>query len=160
MIDRISLRKVMDTDLSQFFEQQLDPDANRMAAFTAKNPADVAAFRDHWTKILSDDSVTNRTVLSGDQVAGYVASFTDKEFGKPEVTYWIGRQYWGRGIPTIALKLFLDLVRTLPIYARVATDNLGSLRVLEKCQFAKTDRDIAFAEARGKEIEELILKLE
>jgi hypothetical protein len=41
------LREVLDSDLPIFFEQQLDPDAIHMAAFTAKDPADRKAFNAH-----------------------------------------------------------------------------------------------------------------
>lgn|SRR5487761_556738 len=161
MGDRIRLREVKDSDLSILFEQQLDLEANRMAAFSSKNPADNIAFQDHWRKIRSSNTITNRIVLFGEQVAGYVASFTDDEFGKPEVTYWIGKEYWGRGIATEALKQFLDQeVKVRPVYARVANDNLGSIKVLKKCHFEVIGTNEALAEARGKKIEELILKLE
>jgi RimJ/RimL family protein N-acetyltransferase len=160
MEDQVSLRQVVDSDLPIFFEQQLDSQANIMAAFTSKDPADEGAFRAHWAKIRSDSSITNRTVQFGGKVAGHVASFKDKEFGKPEVTYWIGKEYWGKGIATEALRQLLELVKIRPIYARVARDNLGSLSVLKKCHFEIIGSNVAFAEARGKEIEELILQLD
>ena len=59
----VQLRDVIDDDLPVFFEQQLDPDANRMVAFTVRDPADRDAFAAHWAKILDDDTVTNRTIL-------------------------------------------------------------------------------------------------
>lgn len=161
MENRITLREVEDSDLPILFEQQLDLEANRMAAFTSRNPADNAAFRDHWMKIRSNNKITNRIVLIGGKIAGYVASFTEDEFGKPEVTYWIGKEYWGRGIATEALKQFLaQEVKVRPIYARAASDNLRSIEVLNKCHFEVIGNNEAFAEARGKKIEELILKLE
>ncbi len=40
----VQLREVEEADLSIFFEQQLDPESNRMAAFTAKDPTDRGAF--------------------------------------------------------------------------------------------------------------------
>jgi RimJ/RimL family protein N-acetyltransferase len=46
-----------------------------------------------------------------------------------------------------------------PIYARVAKDNLGSRRVLEKCGFTVINESTGFANARGQEIEELLLEL-
>jgi RimJ/RimL family protein N-acetyltransferase len=160
MAHEITLREVTDADLPTFFSQQLDPESNKMAAFTSKDPTDKVAFQDHWRKIRSNKTITNRTIQFNGQVAGHVASYTDEEFGRPEVTYWIGREYWGRGIATQALKQLLELVKTRPIYARVAKDNLASLSVLKKCNFHIVGTNTAFAEARGKEIEELILKLE
>jgi RimJ/RimL family protein N-acetyltransferase len=90
----VMLRDVEETDLTLFFEYESDPAANYMAAFTAKNPADRDAFDAHWKKILGDDTIIKSTVLFEGYVVGSVASFIDQEFGKREVTYWIGREYW------------------------------------------------------------------
>ncbi len=43
----IVLRDVTMGDIPIFFEQQLDSEANQMAAFTVKNPADWEAFIAH-----------------------------------------------------------------------------------------------------------------
>ncbi len=67
----------------------------------------------------------------------------------------------GKGIATRALSDFLAHVnRTRPMYARVAKDNLGSRRVLEKCGFKIVGESKGFAKARGEEIEELVLELQ
>lgn len=153
----VVLREVIDDDLAIFFDQQLDPDANYMAAFTAKDPADRAAFIAHWKKIFSDDTIVKNTILLDGQVAGNIASF--EMFGERAVGYWIGRQYWGKGIATRALAAFLDRVKVRPLFARVAKDNVASLRVLQKCGFTITGEDKGFANARGNEIEEYILTL-
>lgn len=108
------LRGVEETDLPIFFEYESDPAAVHMAAFTAKNPADRAVFDAHWKRILSDEAVIVRTVLFEGHVVGSVASFIDQEFGKREVTYWIGRQYWGKGIATKALSKFLRELKVRP----------------------------------------------
>ena len=89
---------------------------------------------------------------------GSVASFIDQDFGKREVTYWIGREYWRKGIATKALSKFLSELKVSPIYARASKDNAGSIRVLEKCGFKITGHRKGFANARGKEIEEIVLE--
>lgn len=160
MASRIELRDVIESDLAIFFDQQLDPTAREMAAFTSKDPTDKVAFLGHWSKILSDSTTTNQTIIFEGRVAGHVASYTDQEFGKLEVTYWIGKEFWGRGIATEALLRFLGKVRIRPIYARVAKDNLASLRVLQKCSFAQVGEGKGFANARGRETEEYVMKLE
>ena len=92
-------------------------------------------------------------------VVGHVGSY--EQFGKREVTYWIGTAYWGQGIATRALTAYLkQTLTTRPIYARVAKDNVGSRRVLEKCGFTVVGESKGYANARGKEIEELLLELE
>jgi RimJ/RimL family protein N-acetyltransferase len=159
MTSDVLLRDVTDGDLPIFFEQQLDPAANRMAAFTAQDPADRAAFTAKWAKILSDDSITKRTILFGGQVAGSVSAFVAPWSAKLEVTYWIGREFWGRGIATKALAVLLSTVKTRPLYARAAKDNIASLRVLEKCGFTIAGYERGFANARGEEVEEVVLEL-
>jgi RimJ/RimL family protein N-acetyltransferase len=156
--DNVTLREVKDEDLLIFFEQQRDPAANYMAAFTAKDPLDLNAFQRHWAKIRGDNGVAIRTILFQGRIAGHVAIF-----GPPserEVTYWLGKEYWGKGIATRALSLFLRTLPTRPVYARAAKDNLPSLRVLEKCGFMVCGHSKFFANARGKEVEEVVLKLE
>ena len=153
----IVLRDVKQSDLPIFYEHQLDSSANYMAAFTARNPADKAAFTEHWNKIMADESVTVKTILYDGEVAGHVVSF--KRFGNPEVSYWIGKEYWGKGIATQAFSEFLNQTKLRPLYARAAKDNNASLRVLEKCGFAITGEDKGYSNARGKDVEEFILVL-
>jgi RimJ/RimL family protein N-acetyltransferase len=152
------LREVIDDDLPIFFEQQLDPAASLMAAFTAKDPHDREAFMAKWVRIRHDKNVVIRTILYEGQVAGWVLSYVS-EIGL-EVSYWLGREYWGKGIATQALIAFLEIQKQRPIYARAAKDNLASLRVQEKCGFKVMGEDKGFANARGMEIEEYTLCLE
>ena len=159
MKNELLLRDVLSDDLPIFFEQQLNQEANTMAAFTAKDPTDQEAFMVHWHKILENDTCIIKTIIFNKQVAGSVSSY--EEEGKPEVTYWLGREYWGKGIATWALKeLLLHHNQKRPMYARVAKDNTGSRRVLEKCGFTIVSEGKGFANARGQEIEELLLELQ
>jgi RimJ/RimL family protein N-acetyltransferase len=160
-IHDIILRDVTMSDLPIFFEQQLDPQANQMAAFTAKDPADRDAFMAKWAKILGDETSIVQTILIGEQVAGSVLIWTDEELDGPEVSYWIGKSYWGKGVATRALSEFLHShVKDRPLYGRAVHDNIASLRVLEKCGFRRIGEGNGFANARGEEVEEYILKLD
>ncbi len=154
---QIALRKVHDSDLPVFFRQMNDPEALHMAAFTPKDPADRDAFDAHWKRIRASDAV-HRTVLADGDVVGSAAVYGEP--GEREVTYWIDRAYWGRGIATAALRELVVQVPERPLYARAATDNTGSLRVLEKCGFRMTARACGYANARGAEIEEFVLVLD
>src|SRR2546428_4272725 len=155
----VHLREVAETDLPIFFEFQRDPAANYMAAFTARDPTDKEAFAAHWKRILNDDTVRVKTIVFDGHVVGSVAKFVDKEFGKPEVTYWIGKEFWGMGLATKALTRFLRDVTIRPIYGRAAKDNVASIRVLEKCGFRMFGQGKGFANARGEVVEEVILEL-
>lgn len=138
------LRDVFESDLPFFYEQQLDPEATAMADFPSR---DRESFMAHWAKIMLDKSVILKTILIDGEVAGNIVSW--EQDGEQEVGYWIGREFWGRGIATRALAEFLDQVMIRPMVAHVAKHNVASRRVLEKCGFKLT----------GEEIEEIILKL-
>ena len=79
--------------------------------------------------------------------------------GNTEITYWIDKKFWGQGVATTALKLLLAMETTRPVFGRVAFDNIGSQRVLEKCGFTIIGESTGFANARGQEIEEFLLEL-
>lgn len=100
MTGDIQLRLVEEQDLAIFFEHQKDPEANDMAAFTAKEGRDRASFMTHWANILKDPSIQGRTIVSSGNVAGNILSFIAPWSGHREVSYWLGRKFWGKGITT------------------------------------------------------------
>lgn len=153
----VALRDLEDADLDLIFDQMRDPEAVRMAAFTAKDPDDRAAFDAHMRKIRTAPQVLNRAVTLDGEFVGTIASFVID--GHTEVTYWIDRRHWGAGIASRALELLLKLETTRPVYARAASDNQGSLRVLAKAGFVPVGTEVGFANARGEEIEETTLRL-
>lgn len=153
----VRLRPVELSDLPTFFRYESDEVARQMAAFTREKPGDEAAFLAHWNKVLRDGRALTRTIVSDMEVLGYVSVFD--LLGQRSVAYWIGREYWGRGTATGALQQFLKEVDERPLYARVAKDNVASVRVLEKCGFVLRGQERSFAPARNAEIEELILEL-
>ena len=155
----VSLRDINPAkDMDMLFEMHRDPVANQIAAFTAADPNDRAAFDAHWQRILSNAATINRAILLHGELAGSIAKF--EMFEQPNVAYGVRRALWGRGIASQALTLFLDEVSERPLYGRCAADNLGSIRVLEKCGFAEVAREHGYAEARGEEIEEIVLRLD
>ena len=154
---KVKLRKTEKSDLELLFQFQLDKEANYLAAFTSKDPTDKKAYFEKFTKILNDPTINNQTILVDETIVGSIAKFEMK--GDTEITYWIDRNFWGKGIATTALENFLSIENTRPIFGRVAFDNLGSQKVLEKCGFVKIGTDKGFANARQKEIAEFIYKL-
>jgi RimJ/RimL family protein N-acetyltransferase len=155
---QLVLREVEDRDLSVLFEHSTDRDAIRMAAFTSPDPDDRSSFDRRWARLKSDDSTTNRVVEIDGRVVGHIASF-DLE-GHREVTYWIGREDWGRGLATRALQEFLQVEATRPLYARAASDNAASIRVLTKCGFRIVGEGRGFAHGRNEETDEVVLRLD
>jgi RimJ/RimL family protein N-acetyltransferase len=153
----VTLRETVQADVEIFWEHQLDPAAVRMAAFTAKQPPDPERFKAHWARLFGDERVVKRSVLVDGAVAGLMVSWEQE--GRREISYWLGREYWGRGIATSALRIFLEQESRRPLHARAATDNVGSIRVLEKCGFAIEAHERGFANARGEEIDEVVMVL-
>jgi RimJ/RimL family protein N-acetyltransferase len=154
----VALRPIEDADLDVLFELMRDPESVRMAAFTAKDPDDRDAFDAQLAKIRAAADVTQRAVLRDGRLVGSIACFVMA--GDTEITYWIDRAVWGQGIAGRALALLLDTVAVRPLRARAASDNIGSLKVLTRAGFTVIGTEIAYANARGTEIEETVLRLD
>jgi RimJ/RimL family protein N-acetyltransferase len=151
----VKLRNILESDLPIFFEQQNDPEANEMAAFPARERD---AFMVHWHKILANNSEAMRTILFDGQVAGNIVSFVMD--GEREVGYWLGREFWGKGIATSALQQFLEVITERPLFAHVVRHNTGSLRVLQKCGFTVSKEEQFESGNGGGSVAGYVLKLE
>ncbi len=132
---KITLRPVLEIDLPILFEQQLDPQAAAMSAYPSK---DKGEFMRHWEGILKNKSIVARTIIYKDKIAGHIICWKEGKY-EQRVGYWIGKQFWGRGIATSALQEFLAEVKIRPLYAEVANHNPASKRVLEKNGFVVLD---------------------
>lgn len=136
MAELVTIRDVEVDDIPIFFHFQLDPVASQMADFPIRS---WDAHASHWRRVVDNDTIVVQTVLVDGQVAGNVVSFDDN--GQREVGYWLGRDYWGRGIATRALAAFLLREVRRPLRGYVAKHNHASRRVLEKCGFTLTTDD-------------------
>ena len=138
---RVVLREVVNSDLPIFFENQRDPEAVRMAAFPSR---DHDAFMTHWARLRREPSNIIRSIVCDGQVAGNIGSWVAED--RRLIGYWIGREFWSRGVATAAVAAFVAEVKHRPLHAFVASHNVGSIRVLEKCGFvpsAEHDPSIA-----------------
>lgn len=125
----VVLRDVSASDLTALFEHQRDPAACAMAQFPAR---DWPAFSAHWAKLLADPAVVRCAIVAGGEVAGYLVAWPGD--GGRLIGYWLGPAFWGRGLATRALALFVARLER-PLVAYVAAANAASIRVLEKCGF-------------------------
>ena len=132
---KILLRPVLETDLKILFEQQLDREAVAMSAYPAK---DSGEFTRHWEGILKNKAIIARTIVYKDKLAGHILCWKEGKY-EQRVGYWIGKQFWRRGIASSALQEFLAQVKVRPLYAEVANHNPASKRVLEKNGFTLLD---------------------
>ncbi len=155
---QLTLRPTVYSDLETHYQFQLDEEANYLAAFTSSTSSDKEAYLEKYAKFLNEPSINNQTILVDGTIVGSIAKFVID--GDAEITYWIDRKFWGRGIATKALKELLSFETSRPIYGRVAFDNIGSQKVLENCGFVKVGTDRGFANARQIEIEEFIYRLD
>jgi RimJ/RimL family protein N-acetyltransferase len=149
-----ALRDVAEADLDVFYEQQLDPEATAMALFPAR---DREAFDAHWRRLLADDSVVKRTIVDEGAVAGNVGVWEHE--GRLFVGYWLGREFWGRGLATAALVELVTELDARPLHAWVAASNVGSIRVLEKCGFVEVELRAEHDERVGGVVEEILFRL-
>jgi RimJ/RimL family protein N-acetyltransferase len=150
---QVALRDVTNADVAVFLEQQADPEAARMAAFPVRDRATHFA---HWARILADPSLYKQTIEADGRVAGNVVSFPLG--GQQLVGYWLGREFWGRGVATRALAAFLPQLPMRPLHARVAKHNIASRRVLEKCGFVVDGEESAPASPGEAHVDEWIFR--
>jgi RimJ/RimL family protein N-acetyltransferase len=143
------LREVVEGDLPVFYEYECDPEAAAMAGFPSR---DRDAFMAHWAKTLANESALTMTIVCDGEVAGSIGCWEadDHRF----VGYWIGREFWGRGLATRAVAELADMVEARPLHAHVVSSNVASIRVLEKNGFVEVGRHTS-----DDGIEELVLEL-
>jgi ribosomal-protein-alanine N-acetyltransferase len=153
----VTLRPTEPADLGWFYQFQCDPVATFLAAFTLRVPLDEAAYVAKYTAFLREPTIHMQTILMAGTIVGSIAKFEVE--GQAELTYWLDRAYWGQGLATQALHTFLALEPTRPLRGRVACDNVGSQRVLEKSGFVQIGTASGFASARQVELVEFIYQL-
>ncbi len=111
----------------------------------------------HWIQsALSTKPETNFTIdVSGKAVGGISFDVkTDVERYSAEVGYWLGEAFWGKGICTSALKAAtqyaIEAYHLNRIFAVPFSENLASIRVLEKAGYKKEGimRRSAFKDGR------------
>lgn len=155
--DIISLTPTTTTDLTTLFQFQRDEEANYLAAFTSGNPGDKTAYLAKQGQFLNEPTIHMCTIRANGTIVGSIARFFIES--DAEITYWLDRRFWGRGMAQTALAEFLKLEHTRPLRGRVAFDNYASQKVLEKCGFRRIGQDTGFAQARQAVIEEYIYQL-
>ncbi|WP_166026187.1 GNAT family N-acetyltransferase [Streptomyces chilikensis] len=134
MSEEVGLRDVELPDLEVFFAYEQDLEAARRANFP---PRGREAFMSHWkAKVLGDPDVRVQAVTADGALAGNLVAWTG-EGGRRHIGYWLGREFWGRGIGTRALGLFLAKETTRPLYADPSARNTGSVKLLERHGFRR-----------------------
>ena len=154
----ITLRTLRDSDLDALFVWESDPRAVEMAAFTRADPSDRGAFEAHYERVRSDPSNLLLAIDHDAQFVGTIGSYTME--GEREVTYWIAPARWGQGLASQALRAFLAIEQTRPIYGRVAEHNAASAKVLARAGFVEVGSGTGFAPGVGAEVVERVFRLD
>ena len=137
----IYLKDISEQDLSLLFDFQNDPIANKMADVPARTRE---AFYQHWQQnIFANQHSMAIGIWYNKMLVGHLVSWVNLELAtidEPEVRligYWIGREYWGQGIATHALRMFLQHYIKSPVYAYIDAQNQGSLKVVQANGFVE-----------------------
>jgi RimJ/RimL family protein N-acetyltransferase len=154
----ITLRTFADGDLDALFTWESDRRAVEMAAFTRASPSDRSAFDAHYRRVRSDPSNTLLAIEDDGELVGTVASFTME--GKRHVSYWIAPLRWGQGLASRALRAFVAIESTRPLYGRVAGHNAASAKVLARAGFVEVGTETSFAPGVGREVVERVYRLD
>ena len=149
------LRDATEADVPALFEHQREPEGVEMALFPARERD---AFEAHWQRLFADPTLTKKVIVCDGKVAGNIGAWTDAD-GHRLVGYWIGSEFWGRGLATQALRELIELETARPLVAHVASSNVASIRVLEKCGFVVTHEVTEFDERLGGDVQLKIMEL-
>ncbi len=153
----VELRDIRPGEAELLYEHLRDPAAAHMAAFMVADPDDHAGFEARWELLVADPQVVIRAIVADGELVGHLLAFSVED--DTELSYWIDRDHWGRGIATDAVRAALDAVPGRHVHAKVAIDNLASQRVLVKAGFVEIGRNRDVAPARGEETTEVIFAL-
>ena len=135
--ERLHLRRPLPADAEAIFEYGSDPE---VAYYSDWSPqTDIGGVREllkqrplrwedgtdyHWVITLADEDRA---------IGGFSCKITGDS---AEIGYLLNRRYWGQGITTEAGKAVVAWLSSLPtitkIWATCDTENIGSIRVLEK----------------------------
>ncbi len=104
-------------------------------------PYDEKAADDWLMLVTAENPQTNFAITANDAVVGGIGFDTPGDIFRrsAEIGYWLGEEYWGRGIMTEAVRAVTDFAFTnfdiCRVYAGVFANNPASVRVLEKAGY-------------------------
>lgn len=153
----IDLRDFDDDDHDAVFAMMRDREALELVAFTADHPDDPDEF-DAWLhRRRAHPDVTLFTVTEDGGYAGTAALFRTE--ADREVTIWLARHAWGRGIGTATLEILVSREPERPLYARAAAHNAAAVAILRRVGFAEVSRAVSFAPGLGRDAEQVVFAL-
>ncbi|WND01427.1 GNAT family N-acetyltransferase [Temperatibacter marinus] len=150
---KIELRDLAHCHFEDLYNQKNDSDV--LAWIPGEYPLDRRTFDTKTSDALAKGQTVeqaNYTIFVDGIIAGMIGQFPRDGEDRFEVGYFIGQEFWGKGVASRALVLCLKNLRELgfnhPLYGCHAADNPSSGRVLEKAGF-QPEADIPFTLADG-----------
>ena len=139
-MNRIELRNRTESHVIEYYNRVQDDEIRRMIPLKVQSLEE--ALNDYYYSISPDSKSYGCTIYVDNIYVGdvwcYSIDFDDTPHAM--LSYCLfAKQYWGYGITTAAVKLFVKLIREeygiTQIGAFTYTDNVASIRVLENCDF-------------------------
>ncbi len=134
------LRKRTEAHVKEYYHRVQDDEIRRMIPLKAQSLEE--ALNDYYNSISPDSQSYGCTIYVNDVYVGDVWCYCIDLANTPHamLSYCLfEKQYWGRGIATDAVKLFIKAIRKefgiTKIGAFTYTHNAASIRVLENCDF-------------------------
>lgn len=146
--DRLVLRKLKKEDAESMFKNWTnDPEVAKYTLWVAHENVEITKkLVDTWLEEEKKGQVIRFviTLKNSDEPIGAIDTVNFRE-GVPEVGYCLSRKYWNNGYMSEACKAFVEYLFELEytkILIRADTRNIGSNRVIEKCNFKFTHQEI------------------
>jgi RimJ/RimL family protein N-acetyltransferase len=118
---------------------------------------------EHWINIANPTTpIRNFAIVVDGAAVGGIGLVLKEDVSRrsAEIGYWLGEQFWGRGIVTEAVRAVTDYAFATfdlcRVYAGVFEWNLASMRVLEKAGYEFECRMKKSVTKDGQTIDELI----
>lgn len=152
--ERLTLRAPALTDLADLVTLANNPKMVETTA-TLPFPFTQADGRDFIAQAANSPALRAYAIAERDDrfIGTMLVKFAEGK--RPEIGYWLGEPYWGKGFAAEALRALLAAANGLPgferLTARVLASNAASIRVLEKAGFRLEERTVGVVERhRGK----------
>ena len=141
---KVAFRKIEEGDEVAIFKNWAsDPEVAKYVTWSAHENVEVTkALVDMWIKEYEDKN-THRFLITFEGKKEPIGSIDVVKYheGNPEIGYCLSRKYWNKGYMTQAVNLFIEYLYNQgfnKIYIRADENNIGSIRVIEKCGFKFT----------------------
>ena len=138
--DNFGVRNWMPGDEKELAKQGNNPKIAKNLIDTFPNPYTLTDAK-KWIKLNKNSKKNNFAIIINNKVAGAVG-FSFKDGDKAHVAvlgYWLGEEYWGKGIATKVVKLIVNYIfdnfKIERIEAKVYSWNPPSAKVLTKSGF-------------------------